>query len=540
LAAIVIGAVLLAFSATAVAQYEDYIGSDACAQCHEDNWNLWQRSGHPYKLMKGELAKNRPIPLPVGFDWSEISYVIGGYKWKSRYMDENGYIITQDGSDEGGNTQYNYMTNEWVDYHTEDENGVRPYSESCGTCHTSAWITNPDPTDLTHNQDGLAGIHGTFVAGGVHCEECHGPGADFSFTTGMLVDTSAEACGRCHYRSYPPGSEMNGIPANGSATAPFIKHHEQYNEHLASPHASMDCTRCHNPHSRGEFSIWKEGERVYDGTGDDGKGAQCGVDCHSSTMASYAETSMYDYGVTCTDCHMSLATKSGQVTGPHQGDVMTHIFSIDTDPMGNMFNEDNTMVALDDDGKAAVTMDYACQRCHETATLEELGRFADNFHSRPMDSLEGLGLDPGLSGHWNNPLERDKEGLMVDVAYDGLGDLFFFSSFYARDPAGNLVWLFVQGNAVPGSTEISDLVVATTTGGTWGPDYNPDDVDIVLWGTGYVAFPTCKEGSVILTPNAEKMAEGYTEIAFDISRELLEPGVACPTFVNNDGAMAAK
>ena len=36
-----------------------------------------------------------PIPLPDGYTWDQISYVIGGYKWKSRYMDENGYIITQ-------------------------------------------------------------------------------------------------------------------------------------------------------------------------------------------------------------------------------------------------------------------------------------------------------------------------------------------------------------------------------------------------------------------------------------------------------------
>ena len=106
-------------------------------------------------------------------------------------------------------------------------------------------------------------------------------------------------------------------------------------------------------------------------------------------------------------------------------------------------------------------------------------------------------------------------------------------------PRGDLVWLFIQGNPVPGSTEASDLVVATTTGGTWGPDYNPDDVEIVVWGTGYLAFPTCKEGSVILTPNAEMAAMGYTEIAYDINRDLLEPGIDCPTFVNNDEEVLA-
>ena len=52
--------------------------------------------------MKGEEAKYRSIPLPFGYNWPEagslvegdVSYVIGGYKWKSRYMDHEGYIIT--------------------------------------------------------------------------------------------------------------------------------------------------------------------------------------------------------------------------------------------------------------------------------------------------------------------------------------------------------------------------------------------------------------------------------------------------------------
>ena len=81
LAAFFLGVVLLAFSLSAAAQYEDYDGSESCIDCHEENYQSWSASGHPYKLMKGEEARFRPIPLPEDYVWDDISYVIGGYKW---------------------------------------------------------------------------------------------------------------------------------------------------------------------------------------------------------------------------------------------------------------------------------------------------------------------------------------------------------------------------------------------------------------------------------------------------------------------------
>ncbi len=372
LVGIVVGAVLLAFSAGAVAQFEDYSEPETCGRvgCHDTQYNDWKVSGHPYKLMRGEDAINRPIPLPEGYTWDDISWVIGGYKWKSRYMDQDGYILTQDGDGTlgNGNTQYNNFTGKWSDYNADKENGTKPYD--CGRCHTTGWIPNENPEDLSGNKDMLPGIHGDFFAGGIHCEECHGPGANF--TTGMQIDLSRPAeggpiedmdgafCGRCHNRydgNVMPPADENYIPAKGG----YIRHHEQYNEHLAGPHASFDCTSCHNPHKRGEFSIKED--------------AECGAVCHSSIAASYAETSMYDYEVSCEDCHMPFATKSAKALGPPvngnetHGDVMTHIFYIDTDPMGDMFSEDGKFVNLYDDGKAAVTMNFACQRCHLTASM---------------------------------------------------------------------------------------------------------------------------------------------------------------------------
>ena len=479
---------------------DDFVGSDECQQCHEENYRDWSASGHPYKLMKSEEARHRPIPLPLGTTWDDVSYVIGGYKWKSRYIDTDGYIITvtedEDGNAIDGGNQYNYLTGEWVDYHAGEVD--KPYN--CGSCHTTNWVANEDPTDLSGNQGGLPGMWGTFDEGGVQCEQCHGNGMT------MEVDDSAAFCGSCHFRSYPPGGE-NQIPASGG----FIRHHEQYNEHMAGPHAAMDCVTCHDPHARAEWSIVRE----------------CSV-CHGSIADSFAATTMSDYGVECKDCHMPFATKSAQPTGPHAGDLQTHIFYIDTDPAGNMFTEDGGLVALDENGKGAVTMDFACQRCHETAALTELGKFAVDFHAADK-SLADIGINSGLTGTWWDSA-RSGEGFLMDFGFAG-GGQYLFGSFYTYDSAGNQAWLTFQSTSIESTTV--NVNVFVTDGAMWGDDFDTADVINTPWGTGSFTFPTCTAGSVSLTPNQAMQDVGFTDLAYDLTRDLIDSGIQCPTFVNN-------
>jgi hypothetical protein len=499
LAAIVVAITVFALPGIVVAQ--DYEGSEFCQGCHEVNYSLWKVSGHPYKLMASEEARNRPIPLPLGYSWDEISYVIGGYKWKSRYIDLDGYIITTtddvDGIPVPGVNQYNNLVGFWSDYHAGEEN--KPYD--CGRCHTTNWVANDDPTDLSGNQGELPGMWGTFDEGGIQCEQCHGNGMT------MEVDDSAAACGECHNRDFPPGTEVNQIPAGGG----FIRHHEQYNEQLAGPHANFKCVDCHDPHARAEWSIVTE----------------CSV-CHGAIEESFAKTTMYDYGVECKDCHMPFASKSAQALGPHQGDLQTHIFYIDTDPDGNMFTEDGGLVDLDDNGKGAVTMDFACQRCHETAALTELAKFAEDFHAADK-SLEDIGLNSGLTGTWWNA-GRSGEGFVMEFGFSQ-GVLTLFVSFYTYDDMGNQVWLVASGPA-SGGTSIT-VTVFITDGAMWGDDFNAADVVRTEWGTATFNFPTCTSGSVALVPNQAMIDAGYSDLAYDLTRDLLVSGIQCPTFVNN-------
>jgi hypothetical protein len=338
------GLLLLAAAGSAVAQ-QDYVGAEYCLNCHPldsseaDNYTDWRTSGHRFILMSADQAQHRALPLPGGLSWDDISYVVGGHSTKALFLDQDGFIVTTSTDREGqpvdGMNQYNTLTGEWSDYHAGES---KPYD--CGACHTTGYLDRG-------NQDGLPGIVGNWAFPGVQCEACHGPGST------MEVNQLAEACGTCHQH---PGTD--GIEAVDG----FIRSEGQYNEHQAGAHAELACVSCHNPHKPAEFGIKNQCE-----------------DCHSSLAAEYATTFKGEAGIQCEDCHMPYATLSAQPLGPHQGDKRTHIFNIDTRNGVSMFTDDGSMVKLTD-GKAAVTLDFVCQRCHQGTPVSTLSNFAKGFH----------------------------------------------------------------------------------------------------------------------------------------------------------------
>ncbi len=342
-----LGFLLLGISGPLLAQ-QDYVGAEYCANCHPldpseaDNYADWRTSGHRFILQEGVEAQHRALPLPEGFSWDDISYVVGGHSTKAIYLDETGHIITSTVDREGepvdGMNQYNLLTGEWSDFAAGED---RPYD--CGGCHTTGY--NP-----RGSMPGLPGIEGSFKFPGVECEVCHGPGST------MQVNHAAEECGACH--KHP---DTDGIEAVGG----FIRSEGQYSEFKAGAHRELACVSCHNPHKPAEFSIKKQCE-----------------DCHSDLAADYATSFKGEAGIQCEDCHMPYATLSAQPLGPHKGDMRTHIFSIDPRAGINMFSEDGSSVVLDDDGKAAVTLDFVCQRCHQGKPAETLSKFAKDFHER--------------------------------------------------------------------------------------------------------------------------------------------------------------
>lgn len=345
-----------------------YIGSSECQTCHAEIYNKFIKSGHPYKLNKVNGSQpvipyttdaGMTIPTPAGYDWTNITYMIGGYGWKARFIDSDGYIITQN-----DDTQYNLADGSQVAYHGSDPIGTKKYT--CGKCHTTGWKSTDDGGVA---QDGLPGMGGEFFAGGVHCEACHGMGSKHAATSSVsdiTKDNGSDLCGQCHTRNTD-----HTIAASGG----FVQHHEQYDEWLASGgHYTNEigCNTCHDPHSSVVYDDVAPGEGVK---------VTC-ESCHATYNASSHVTSL-----DCTTCHMPLAAKSAIKINKYKGDVSSHTFKINTDSLYSYFSTDGSVANSTGLG---LSLDMVCYQCHKdingeggsnsTKTMVQLSTKATNFH----------------------------------------------------------------------------------------------------------------------------------------------------------------
>jgi len=382
----------------------DFVGSQSCKACHDNvnantGYNIWEeytKTGHPYKLnaVSGGPPSYPPntspgVPAPPpGSNWSQFVYVIGGYGWKARFIKSDGNVYT-----ETDQVQYNLETKGWVAYHLNED---VPYNQGCFQCHTTGPTTEGSWNAQT------AGM-GDFSEPGVRCEGCHGPGGDHvTNPTGVKLpyqgrDLEHERCGDCHQR----GGKTNYIPASSG----YIKHHEQFNEMQASKHgAVLTCGTCHDTHIAGRYpDAAAEGFKAITK-----ECSTCHPD-HAITINGQVKN------IDCIDCHMSMASKSavGKEKGNGwEGDVKTHIFEINTDAVTRdaMFTQDGASVALDDDGRASVTLDFACLGCHQSKDVQWASDYAEDIHDGIITDVKPGSAIPSqfmLEQNYPNPFNPE-------------------------------------------------------------------------------------------------------------------------------------
>ena len=353
--------------AVAAAAGAEYVGAATCGGCHTDIYDVFMMSGHPWKLnlvvdgQSPDYPFTELVELPEGYAWDDILYVVGGYNWKARFVDKEGYIITDEPGASGNSeylNQYNYANETvgteagWVTYKSGSEDV--PYN--CGTCHTTGY--SPEG-----NQDDLPGLVGTWAETGIQCEECHGPG---SLHVGnprgvaMIVDRDAEQCGACHRRG-----DIEVVDASGG----FIKHHEQYEELFQGKHVTMDCNICHDPHT-GVIQLRRAGEQT--------TRTSC-ENCHFKSEQYQAVEVHGSVGVQCIDCHMPFMVKSAVGnTDTFTGDIRTHLMAIDP-YLVEQFSEDGSVAA------SQISLNFACRHCHGVKagekTDEQLINAAVDYHA---------------------------------------------------------------------------------------------------------------------------------------------------------------
>lgn len=369
-----------------------FIGSDACSACHPDVAAIHRRHGHAHQLTAGsgapptfpaEAARAGVPDPPGGQAWTDIAFVIGGYRKRALFIDQNGFIQTNgvDGFDAQWNLDFpaNGTVAEFVPFEPAAA-APMPYDFDCFRCHT----TGPMPQDpaTPQFQDGRAGIPGTWSETGVQCEACHGPGSNHApnpSARDIYVNGSSEACGQCHMS----GADPNVIPADGG----FVDPYAQVQELRASGgHADFSCGVCHDPHASVTYD---RGRNIRNG---------CTV-CHPDQNMALHEGKTFVRGdyvepLTCESCHMPFSGRlagmaSASVVGPEgrMGDTRSHIFRISLAPanFSSMFTPDGSQVVKDASGRAAVTVDFVCVRCHNggglfALTVARAAEIAPNVH----------------------------------------------------------------------------------------------------------------------------------------------------------------
>jgi hypothetical protein len=371
----------------------EYIGSAACRSCHPSIGALQSIQGHSQALkmisdgppVYPTTAPAAGVPNPpLGFTWSQIAYVIGGYTKAANFVDDSGFLLT-DGT-AGTHAQWNLLNGPadlpagFVAF-VPGQTTPLSYAYSCFICHT----TGPESVDTNggQRQGNRPGIGGTWAEDAVQCEACHGPGSlhvPDPAAGNIILDSTSATCARCHVNQNNPTS--TAIAAQDG----FIVGTQQLLELSASPMASFSCVVCHNPHA----------SALYDPA--NGIRNQCIV-CHpgqNMALHSGKVLAIGDYVelLACESCHMPLASKNASSTlvdvlgdTGRVGDTRTHIFNINVVVGESMLTPDGSQVAIDASGQAAVTLDYVCLRCHNgkgsafALTLSAAGAIARNIHN---------------------------------------------------------------------------------------------------------------------------------------------------------------
>jgi predicted CXXCH cytochrome family protein len=259
-----------------------YVGSAACAACHQDIHARWRKTAmanvvrdpkvHPEAVI-GDFSK--PDPL-VTFKLSDVDFVYGSI-WKQRYFHKVGDTYRP------YPVQWDATHKKWAKYHVLDtggdwwaahypdpagDNSNRPTGPLCDGCHSVNFnIATSQPTEWN-----------------VGCETCHGAGSDHvaapkrtNVFNPARVDyvQASDTCIQCHSQGQPTRNPIGGKVYDwpvgfhvGERLADFWKL---------------------EPHTLGELSF----THFPDGTG------------HKNRMQGndYVQSLMYERGVTCFSCH---------------------------------------------------------------------------------------------------------------------------------------------------------------------------------------------------------------------------------------------
>lgn len=104
-------------------------------------------------------------------------------------------------------------------------------------------------------------------------------------------------------------------------------------------------------------------------------------------------------------------------------------------------------------------------------------------HSPNISTGRGF-LNSGFSGSWYD-IDHAGEGFAIEILNETRAAVMWFT----YDTQGNPAWIAALGGIVGTSIYIDDFQI--TSGGVFGPDFNPEDVVYEHWGEALFNFTSC-------------------------------------------------
>jgi predicted CXXCH cytochrome family protein len=321
-----------------------YVGSAACASCHREIFDRWQRTRmanvvrdprtHPDAIIP-DLGK--PDPL-LRFTANDIALVYGS-RWKQRYFRKVGdnYFVLP--------AQWDLTHHRWLPYFVEanedwwaklypPDNSERPTGPLCDGCHSVNYdITARSVTEWN-----------------VGCERCHGAGSAHVAhpMRGNIINPARldyvaanDTCIQCHSQGRPPGNPIDGEYydwpvgfAIGKRLADFWrlekhrpgdtdfyyfadgtahKNRMQGNDFVQSLMYArgVTCFSCHDPHGNDNVAMLRA---PGNGLCLTCHGANTQNGPHAPTIEAHTHHKADSAGSACTACHMpAIETELGDV-----------------------------------------------------------------------------------------------------------------------------------------------------------------------------------------------------------------------------------
>ena len=152
--------------------------------------------------------------------------------------------------------------------------------------------------------------------------------------------------------------------------------------------------------------------------------------------------------------------------------------------------------------------------CDEGDMSYQIGTQKSRMHIVRITRL--MGLDCGipqaqpvneaalLSGSWYDPTHAG-EGYNVEVLEDGRVIVYWFS----YDPQGKRRWFFGLGEIREGKLVFDNML--TSSGGIFGPDFNPATVEYTPWGSLELDL-TCEGGTATYSSTEEGFGSGTLNV----------------------------